>query len=300
MLLDRRYGFAFLCLGLLMGCGRSRLVSPAPDAGVDAPIDAAVDARRIDVGFDAPPIDVGTDAGSSPELLAQLTCGLDEEQMLLAIARYVGCETDEDFSMVQVMEAWEGFVLGSPDPGPGSSIGLPMGCDIWQCYERERVCRDARICIADNALERGCMPGETRCIGDHVTSCYENSMLSVVNCARFGAACIGDACVTDEGCEFGPFRPYGCDAATIDVCGETLFCPEYNGGSCASFAVGGEVPTTWCSPTGEGVAGAYNQPVDCDEDTGVVRFTTVAGGEYVFDCVDNGFRRCNDARGCVR
>ena len=290
-----------LCSALLLSvaCGRSRLVSPAPDAGVDAPFDSAIDAPRFDAGFDAPPRDGGVDGGSS-ELLSQLTCALGEEEMLLAAARYVACRTDEDLSMVQLMEAWEGFVLGSPDPTPGGVSGIPMGCDIWQCYARERVCNDARICVVDNALERGCMPGETRCIGDHVTSCYRNSMVSIVNCARFGASCNIDHCVTDDGCEFGAFRPVACDGPSIEVCGEQVFCPGYNGGSCSSFAVMGEVPSTYCSPTGMPSGGAYFQPVDCDEATGIVRFTTVDGNDYELDCTENGFVGCNDARGCMR
>ena len=293
-----RLVFASLVV-LSAACGRSRLVSPAPDAGTDAPFDAAIDARPLDAGFDAPPRDVGTDAGTSDELLAQLTCGLSDEQMLFAIARYVSCETGADVTMAMLMEAWEGFVLGAVDPFPGAVSGIPMGCDIWQCYGRERVCRDARICIRDQALERGCMPGETRCIGDHVTTCFDNSMLSVVNCARFGASCAGDACVTDEGCEFGPFRPVGCVGDAIQVCDDIVSCAAYNGGSCAGFAVMGELPTTWCSPTGESAAGAYRVPVDCDPDTGIVRFTTVGGTDYELDCVVDGYRRC-DERGCVR
>lgn len=294
-----RYGFAHVAMILVLcsACGRSRLVSPVPDAGADAPFDAAVDARRVDVGFDAPPIDVGMDAGSSRELIAQLTCGLGAEEMLVAVARYVRCNSDEDLSMVQLMEAWEGFVLGSPDPFPGALSGIPMGCDLWQCYERERVCSDAEFCVADNALDRGCMLGDTRCIGDHVTSCFDDGMLSIVNCARFGATCVDDHCVTPDGCEFGPFRTPGCDGSTIDLCGAELSCPEYNGGACTSFAVMGEVPTIWCSPTGDPGAGAYFRPVECDGDTGVVSFVTETGSDYVFDCRDNGFAGCN-ARGC--
>lgn len=296
-----RFCFVFL-LGsvVIVGCGRSRLVSPAPDAGVDAPFDSAIDARRTDVGLDAPPLDSGADAGTSEELLSQLTCGLTEEQVLLAIARYVGCNTDEEVTMAMLLEAWEGFVLGAPDPFPGALANIPMGCDIWQCYGRERVCRDARICIADQALERGCEIGETRCIDGHVTSCFDNSMLSIVNCTVFDSTCVDDHCVSPEGCEFGPFRELGCVDGDIHLCDETLSCAEFNGGSCSSFAVMGEVPTTWCSPTGEPAAGAYRTEVDCEEDTGFVNFTTVAGTEITFDCMANGFRRCSDERGCVR
>jgi len=295
--------FARLASSVLLvaasGCGRTDsagLVRPTPR--VSAPASPVADAGQ--------PPDAGEppDAGPSVDLtLGQvMSCELDTEQALHAAARFVAC-LDDGTSMAPIMDAHEGFLLGSMDPFAWSLAGLPTGCGLWQCASRARTCPDLGICLRDTALDREpCRERTFSCSGDVLGVCLGPFVTPHIDCARLGARCEDGACVKGLGCRFGNGETLArCDRETgeLTVCPDvSLDCAQWRDEptSCASFYVQGEVPVPWCSPERVGnMAGAYDRPVDCRR--GVVSFEVVTGRTLEYDCRANGYSGCTEA-GC--
>lgn len=277
---------------LLVGCGRSRLVNPPP------PVDAAADA---DASIDAP-IDTGVDAPvMSVSLETALTCGLDEDSVVRAAARWVNCNPDFTGSVQTVVEAWEGFVLGSLDPFAASSIGLPGTCSTWTCAASAGACDEFMACEAEAVAMGPCVDGEFRCVGDELARCRDGQFRAHLDCGELGATCAGGACDL-EGCRFGGVGATrtGCEVGDITLCGGGLRvdCADLGADrACALFAIGGEIPVEWCAPEGMSADGASPAArVDCEGS--VVSFESVLGTLYSIDCVELGYMGCDD-RGCI-
>ena len=82
-----------------------------------------------------------------------------------------------------------------------------------------------------------------------------------------------------------------CEGALELNCGDV-----HEGGSCGSFAVQGELPISYCSPTGAFTGGGYETPVDCND--GIIELRPTTRDPLTVDCRALGLSGC-DARGCT-
>lgn len=286
------------------GCGRSasfELTSREPaDAGGVRDAGLAPDAGTSRDGGSSRDAGAVPDAGPAfTPAVASLTCGLHRDRALQAALQMVDCS--ENLTVRGVMEAWEGFVLGSFDPYAAELAPIPNGCQVWRCAARAGSCAGLDACLRANRLsDDDCRVRDRRCFGDRVGVCLGSvGYVPHRDCGALGAECRQGACVFD-GCR-ADREPWTCsDTGDILICDGAVRvdCSRWDPGSaCAGFAVGGEIPVPWCSPTGEIRAGAYPTPVDCDD--GAITFTTVGGRSYEVDCRAAGYAGCTD-RGCTR
>ncbi|MDQ3038143.1 MAG: hypothetical protein M3Y87_37470 [Myxococcota bacterium] len=293
-----------LCALLLSGCFASSEILSTPDARVtsDAGNDGGPDAGLIVAGT----IDAGTIDASVPPpspLRRALTCDLDDAAVLRAAARFTSC--DERATMRQVVEMWEAGLFSGIDlsgglVGPGLD---DLGCEVWRCIAGAGDCAAMTACLEGASSEPagGCPAFTQVCDGTSIALCDDAGRAHRrLDCAALGATCEEGRCRLGD-CQFGAeFYQLDCVDGDLAVCGGAIraSCGAWIAGSrCASFAIGGEVPTAYCSPTGGGVAGAYPTPVSCA--SGIVTFESSATGRtFRFECAASGYAGC-DERGCV-
>ncbi len=280
----------------LLGCARST-VRDEDDSGAvpsaDARVVAVDSGSRRDAGRDAGPLDV--------RLGAALTCALDADAALAAIVRFIAC-TESPATVVSMMEAWEAGLLSGLEPSGGLIAGYQgeVGCEAWRCLASASSCDAASVCLAPSG--GACEPGSLRCDGDIIVACAMegDGARRAFDCASLGATCDGGRCNRD-GCTFyGDYYQLECQDDALTLCDGAIRMPceaWAPGSACASFAIGGEVPTQWCSPSRMGVAGAYARAVECVG--GALLFESVSTRTYRFDCTANGYSRCAE-RGCER
>ncbi|HJL17421.1 MAG TPA: hypothetical protein RMH99_17260 [Sandaracinaceae bacterium LLY-WYZ-13_1] len=293
----------------LAACGsRSHPVVDGPDAG-RAARDAGPGAA--DAGSPTTP-DAGPtaeDAGPPTDLrLARaLTCALEAPDVRRAVVRHVACDRETRATVRGLVEAWEAGLFGSFETYVEDTAGYPFqfGCDAWRCLAAATSCVEHDECLA-GVREGGCDDARTRCDGTVLERCLPSrsgageGFAPVFDCAAVGAGCVDGRCELD-GCAFGSFaEELRCDGDDVALCegAATIDCGAWRPGtSCQYFAIGGEIPTRSCLPSGFGGAGAYPTDVECD-DAGVIRFPTALEEEVVIDCVAEGYAGC-DPRGCV-
>ena len=294
---------------LASGCGyrSSTLLSdPGSDGGTrdTGARDATtpIDSTARDGGVDAGPGDAGPE---ETRLANELACRLDHDTALDAAARAAACAPDTRGSMRSYFEAWEAGLLGTPVLFHGlTGFDYEWGCDAWRCIASATSCEAFDTCLADSVRGGPCVGGSTRCNGDLYEVCRsDGSGYSVgFDCATLGATCTADeACVISDTCSFGMYHyELDCLDGDLVLCDglERTSCDAWHpGSSCASFAISGEVPTVWCSPTGENGYGAYAESrVTCT--AGTVSFTSATSVSATYDCLANGYSGCNE-RGCV-
>lgn len=290
---------------LLLACGRDALdpsprftPPPASDAGV-----AARDAGRPTMRPDGGRPDAGA---PDTDLARALACDLDADAALRAVTRFVACDpAAERSTVVAIMEAWEAGLLARVEESGGLVEGLAadLGCEVWGCVAAAASCDAYGACLEAARRPMPCEPFTTLCAGDTLMVCGSDGAeaRTLVDCARFDAICQDGACQIGE-CRFGrDYYHLGCDADAnaLVLCdgARRVDCDDVLPGSrCASFHIGGEVPTQWCSPTGGSAAGAYPREVDSCAG-GVFTFESVSGVTYSLDCRAEGYRNCT-VRGC--
>lgn len=287
---------------LLAGCGRTEAWLLASSGTVDAGSVMNADAG---ISVDAGPPDSGPRDSGSPapgQVLADvLTCGLDPDEALRAATRLVGCSSGI-ISLSGMIETYEAFLWGAVTPG---LTRTPTSCGLWRCAAEIDRCDDLSACLSDIGLSgTGCRGSELACRGDVLASCVSPHLLPHIDCAALGATCQDGACVKN-GCRFGngeaTLRCSEDGSPSVTLCdGEyEVDCEAwgFEGSTCESLYVQGEIPVAWCAPPGIGsVAGGYNLPVSCRG--GVVEFDVVGGRHYRLDCRSLGYRDC-DEDGCV-
>lgn len=292
----------YLWLLLLTACGSADTTDLLSASGADA--GSARDAQT--------PRDAGNarDAGSDDTLLGRaLACHLTEEAQVEAAVRVIACsDPDLRATVVSYIEAFDSGLLGSFEPYLEGLTGFPLrqGCEFWRCAAVADSCDSLAACVPA-PLAGVCREEDrfrARCVGDKLARCEADEVRLVVDCADFGAACIDGQCERD-GCRFGDFADGGVERLSCSDDGERLVvcdgvfdmkCDAFRpGSSCADFYVSGEIPVSWCSPTGEGVAGAYDTPGVCGHGSFLFYPATRGGGE--FSCSMNDYRGCNE-RGC--
>jgi hypothetical protein len=265
----------------------------AADAEIEAP-DAGRDAGRVE------PIDP-----PDPELQLgrTLRCELDDEAALAAVVRWVACTPDETTTVRGLFEAWEAGLYAAVEENGGFTGGsaLEIPCDGWRCIAEARSCEEASRCIEEAYAGAACEPRTRSCDGSRVTRCASDGRGSaeLIDCADFGATCSEGQCRLGE-CVFSEgYYHLDCDGDDLVLCegAVRMSCDAWQSGArCGRFAIGGEVPTAWCSRSDESVAGAYDFPVSC-ESSGTIRFESVSTDAFSYDCLANGYRGCTE-RGC--
>jgi hypothetical protein len=229
---------------------------------------------------------------------------MDPDAAMRAVTRFIACEPDtERATVVAVMEAWEAGLLSHVEESGGliEGLGLDLGCAAWRCAAEAEGCGDYEAECRQPGRREPCTPAETSCVGTTLFRCANDGSerRALIDCARFGATCDDGLCRLGD-CGFGrDYYHLECEGNALTLCGGALRmdCGAWSpGSSCASFYIGGEVPTQWCSPSGMGEAGGYSRPVECDGRT--IRFVSVSGREHALDCIANGYSSC-DERGCV-
>lgn len=260
------------------------------DVSSDVPLaDAAVrpDAPSIDTGRDAPAVD--------RTLQEALSCELTSEVALAAMVRHVAClERRENASVGGFYEAWEVGLFSAIEPAH-TSFHPGLGCAAWRCVAEATSCGEARRCLAPPAA---CEPSDASyCDGDELVSCVGSER---IDCAALGMRCTDEGCAVGE-CvvDFGTSYRLACDEDDVVLCdgARRIDCQGLGLGSCAHFAISGEVPTVWCSPDGMNGYGAYGSPIECEG--GRIAFESAASGDRItFDCTANGYTGC-DEWGCL-
>jgi hypothetical protein len=296
-MLARLLCFCFIAFPLA-GCARS--TDLILDAGMDGG-GAVEDAAPFDA---APAVDAGRDGGPPPDtrLGEALTRAMDADTALAGIVRFVAC-TDTRATVVGLMEAWEAGLLSAFELSGGLVEGYDadLGCEAWRCLASAGSCELAAACMP--ARDEACEPSSAGCDADVITTCAADGSGArrLFDCATLGARCEEGRCHLGD-CVFGAAHyQLECEGDALTICEGAVRMPceaWAPGSSCTSFAIGGEVPTQWCSPSGVPVSGAYSRPVDCD-DGGSLSFASVSTRVYRFDCLANGYAGCED-RGCVR
>ena len=303
MTLTKAFLAMWLCAALGCGYRSSTLLDErGSDGGPDARPSGDAAASSDGSWRDAGPFHGGSE---DTRLLAELGCRLDHDQALAAAARATACHPDGRGSMRSYFEAWEAGLLASALPWAAGLAGfdLDFGCDAWRCIATATSCDAFGVCLAATVRDGPCS-GEIRCNGSVLSRCnWDGSgFIDVFECGAFGATCDPErGCVLDETCSFGvDVYDLACLDGDVVLCGGRIRsrCDAwYEGSSCASFAISGEVPTVWCSPTGMNGYGAYAESrVECAG--GVVTFTSATSVRASFDCLGAGYSGCND-RGCV-
>jgi hypothetical protein len=283
-----------LLLFLLQGCPSAVMRDPGADGSTD-PIDDDA-GRRADAGSDAGTPDPALQLGRT------LRCELDDEQALDAMVRWVACTPKDTTTVRGLFEAWEAGLFSWVEENGGftggSAIDLP--CGVWQCVASARSCDEADRCVNEAYTGGACEPYSRTCDGSRVERCARDGRgrAELIDCADLGGSCVEGHCEIGE-CVFGEgYYHLSCEDNDMVLCEGVLrmSCDAWSPGDrCGSFAVGGEVPTTWCTRADGFVAGAYDFPVECTGD--VMRFESVSTLAYTFDCGANGYDGCN-MRGC--
>jgi hypothetical protein len=272
-----------------------------PDASI--PEDAgAEEPGAMDAGRNAEERDAGVMLRPG-RLMRALHCDLDDEAALRAIARHVACDPDTRGTVRSYYEAWEAGLFGTFEPGLELFLGyrVSYGCPAWRCMASAASCEEHAACIDDAQSAARCDPEERRCDGGVIEECVGSGdgFVPVFDCGVVDAACVNGACRTDEGCEFGR-RPeeLACSGDALVLCDLAVSCPLnwQEGTSCASFLVGGELPTMWCSGEGDQAGGYTSAPIRCAG--GTIELESVSGARRTFDCRSQGYSGC-DASGCV-
>ncbi|MEQ8276837.1 MAG: hypothetical protein RMA76_26405 [Deltaproteobacteria bacterium] len=294
---------------IVSACGR---LEPIALRGVASEADAGVTNPQTDAGFGRDASVFVRDAGPQidPERTVvgrALGCNLGEEEQVQAAIRVAACQ-DEDVraTAVTYIEAFDSGLFGTFVPYIEGLAGFEMrqGCAYWRCAASAQTCDALEACATP-------LPGrcrmdqrfETRCVGTELARCEFGELERVVDCADFGAQCIDGACQRER-CRFGDFETIAeptCsdDGTRLVICPGQLemACEDFRPGSaCRSFYVGGEAPVSWCSPTQEGVAGAYEVPGECSRGTFSYAPATRPPGAYA--CLEAGYDGC-DERSCV-
>lgn len=248
-----------------------------------------------------PPLDVGARSDTPPPvtespLARVLRCGLSEDDALAAMVRHQSClERRENASVGGFYEAWEAGLFSALEPAY-TSFEPGLGCDAWRCMLSSGSCMDAALC---GTMVRPCSAdGSPYCEGENFVTCGPLGGRAF-DCTALGARCSEEGCTLD-GCVFRPGESYqlGCDEDDLVLCeGAIRVDCAATGRSCRSFAVGGEVPTRWCSASDFGDAGAYGSPIECTP-AGRIAFMSVSGRVVGYDCVAAGYAGC-DVWGCV-
>ncbi len=275
----------FLLFVVFAGCSLSHASDDTGVPSADVTL-AERDAPR-DVGRDAPPVE-------SP-LARVLRCDLSDEDALTAMVRHQSCLARREFASVGgFYEAWEAGLFSALEPGY-TSFDPGLGCEAWRCILSARSCMDAQLC---ENMARPCgAGGAPYCEGERFVTCGPLGGRAF-DCTQLGARCTDEGCALD-GCVFRPGDNYqlGCDEDDLVLCeGAIRVDCGAMGRSCGSFAVGGEVPTLWCSPPDFGGAGAYGSPIECT--AGRIEFMSVSGRVVAYDCVAAGYAGC-DEWGCM-
>jgi hypothetical protein len=278
----------------LTACSSSISRDPgATDAEIETP-DAGRDAGRVE------PIDP-----PDPELrlIHTLRCGLDDGAALAAAVRWVACTPEETTTVRGLFEAWEAGLFAAVEENGGFTGGsaIEIPCGAWRCLSGARSCEEAARCVEDAFGGGACEPYTRTCDGARVTRCASDGRgrAELIDCSDLGASCSAGRCELGE-CVFSEgYYHLDCDDDDLVLCegAVRMSCDAWRPGArCGSFAIGGEVPTAWCTRSDEFVAGAYDFPVSC-ESSGAISFESVSTEAYEFDCLANGYRGCT-ARGC--
>ena len=250
--------------------------------------------------------DAGTDAGPPSDLSLgrALTCQLDAQGAMRAAARHIACDPGATgATVVAIVEAWEAGLFSHVEESGGfiSGLGAERGCEAWRCAAEAASCEAYAACLERDRRPGPCEPFTTRCEGASLLRCEPDgaSAVALVDCASFGATCADGRCRLGD-CAFGTdYYHLECVEGSLSLCDGAIRmdCSAWSPGSaCTSFHIGGEVPTQWCSPSGESEYGAYSRPVECDGRT--IRFVSVSTRAHALDCVASGYRGC-DERGCT-
>lgn len=293
-----------LLVFMIAACGRLEPIAlrgaPSIDAGV------VVDAgHALDAGVS--PRDAGPEIDPEATLVGDaLACHLTPEEQVEAAIRVAACdERGVRATAISYIEAFDAGLFGTFVPYLEGLAGFEMrqGCAFWRCAATADSCDALAGC-------RTPLPGrcaddefETRCLGTQLARCEFGELRRVIDCADFDAACVNGACERD-GCRFGDFGADSQEPSCSEDRTKLVVCPGVfemeceafrPGSSCAPFYVTGEVPVSWCSPTGEGIAGAYEREGQCVGST--FRYDPVSRPAGEFECRPD-YRVCT-RRGCA-
>ncbi len=280
-----------------------RVIAPSDGATLDTGDQVDDAAVELDMGPPPPPADLSLGLG--------LTCGLSEDDRVRAAVRHVACDPNTRATIPGLVEAFDAGLMGNFSGGVDNwlSFDVRQGCDYWRCMANARSCGEVAAECAPAVSKIACEPierGSALCEGSRISYCARNGSEIVADCADFGAQCSNGECVKD-GCGFGVNVGGGdtgvscsADGTRLQVCAGAfeMECDAWlAGSSCASFAIQGELPTYWCSPTGQSISGAYpREDFGCGHGSLLMNLET--RGPVQFDCHSEGFTGCG-ARGCT-
>ncbi len=316
---------------LLCACGRTG--DPVLLASADTAIDAAADtAESPDTGAADVAVDPAGDTDEplrpapvvpGPErsaALDELYCRLDNGQIVQAALRAAACFGEPTVSLLE--DATRGLVNG-PMLESGYFRGSYGDCEYLACLNNAVDCAEAEACRAAR-VDGPCTASDTtRCDGNDLYLCQYDGLgfvwFKVQSCERVGGVCettcAGDGCQPFAGCsiEAEPAQCgyYGsCEGDTMIRCPGRAFAPGsgavripcgelVEGGTCAEFSVGGELPGPACVAPDLGCAPGFGDGFEC---TSLTTLTVCLFGRLVdVDCPEYGYSTCRaDGLGMAR